>query len=107
MQEQMQQLQQQLEASQKISNPSSFSAQTPKNSTGPKPVIPKQSRDKPITASQKMETKAGKHSGLLPTVWYSFQSSMCKRKSLFSFQQRLHPLQSEDLSKSPLFLLMN
>lgn len=107
MQEQMQQLQQQLEASQKISNPSSVPAQTPENSAGPKAVIPKQSRAKPTTAPRKMEPQAGKQRGLPAPVWHSFGSSMCKRKNLFSFQQHLHPPQSEELPKSPLFLLMN
>lgn len=111
MQEQMQQLQQQLEASQKICNPSSVSAQTPEDSPGPKPVIPKQkqSRAKPTTASRKTETQAGKRKGLLPVkgLWFSFGSCMCKKESLFSFQQNLHPLQSEELSKSRLFSSMN
>lgn len=67
MQEQMQQLQEQLDASQKISNTPSVLAKTPEDSPGPKPVIPKQSRAKPTTA-RKMETQAGKQKGLLPPV---------------------------------------
>lgn len=83
MQEQMQQLQQQLEASQKVPNPSSVSAQTPENSTGARPVIPKQSGAQPAAASRKMETQAGEHRGLPPPVWSSVRALCVKKKSVF------------------------
>lgn len=111
MQEQMQRLQQQLEASQKGSNSSLVSGETPEKSAGPKPVIPDQSRAKSATASQKTRAKAGNntHLVIMCTTHKETGSCLCKnvKESLFPFQQRLHPLPPERLSKSPLFFLMN
>lgn len=111
MQEQMQRLQQQLEASQKVSTSSLVSGETPEKSAGPKPVIPDQSRVKSTTASQKTRAKAGNntHLVIMCTTHKETGSCLCKnvKESLFPFQQHLHPLPPERLSKSPLFFSMN
>lgn len=56
MQEQMQRLQQQLEASQNLSTSSATPAKTAKNSTGPKLI-----QVKTAAATKKTNTQAGKH----------------------------------------------
>lgn len=100
MQEQMQRLQQQLEASQKISNASAVLAQTPEISTGPKPVILKQSRAKP---SQKMETQAGKHRGLLLPAFYLLLA-LCLKKSLFFSVTSSQSSMRETVKESSVFV---
>lgn len=77
MKQQMQRLQQQLETSQKVSNPSSGSGQTPEKPAGPKPVLPNQSRAKSTTASQKMGTQAGNGAHLVITCTVSKETGSC------------------------------
>lgn len=104
MQEQMQRLQQQLEASQKVSSPSSGSGQTPERPAGPRPALPNQSRAKSTTASQKIGTQAG-NSAHSVIIWQLFMDIFLR--SLFPFQQHLLPLQPQQTSKSPLLSSMN
>lgn len=61
MQEQMQRLQQQLEASQKGSSSSSTPDGAAGSLAGPKSTTPKSTKAKPIAATQKTKIQAGKH----------------------------------------------
>lgn len=83
MQEQMQRLQQQLEASQKVSDPSSGSGKNPEKPAGPRPVLPSQSRAKSTTASQKMGTPAGNSAHWLKMCTASKETGSCSCKYLF------------------------